>query len=364
MAETKRKKKMNFIIILCGAAALVICAVWAISVYVYNENFGGRFESYEPLMLRMEDFGGLQRTRFRFPSDKGQMLTGYMYSFGEDQKGIIIIAHGFGGGGHNSYMDTADFFARNGYLVFAYDATGNDESEGKGVGGLPQGVIDLDHAISFVEDSGNFPVLPIMLFGHSWGAYSACAVLTRHPEVRAVIACSGFNASPDMFESEGRKEAGDAIALFMPFVKLHEAGKYGKYAGITAMDGFAASDAAVMVVHSKDDDLVPAAIGYDIYNEKYSSDPRFAFILLEDSGHSYVFDDKSYINAFNADFDDWLKTLDYDHLSEKNSERFTADKAEYIHKHLDREQWSHKLDAGLFERFLNFYDEHLKNAAE
>ena len=65
------------------------------------------------------------------------------------------MAHGLGGGGHNSYMDCANYFARHGYYVFAYDATGNDESEGEGVGGLPQGVIDLDYAISFVEQSGN-----------------------------------------------------------------------------------------------------------------------------------------------------------------------------------------------------------------
>lgn len=75
-----------------------------------------------------------------------------MYSVGENQHGIIIMAHGFGGGGHNSYMDCADYFVNHGYLVFAYDATGNDESGGEGVGGLPQGVIDLDYAITFVED--------------------------------------------------------------------------------------------------------------------------------------------------------------------------------------------------------------------
>jgi len=48
-------------------------------------------------------------------------------------------------------MNAADYFARNGYYVFAYDATAMDKSEGEGLGGIPQGVIDLDSAISFVE---------------------------------------------------------------------------------------------------------------------------------------------------------------------------------------------------------------------
>ena len=209
----KSGKKL-WIIIVCAVVLLLVTGIWALTVYIYNENFNRRFQSYEPRMLRLEDFDGLERTRYEFPSDKGQMLAGYLYSFGEGQHGIVIIAHGFGGGGHNSYMDVADYFARNGYLVFAYDATGNDESEGKGVGGLPQGVIDLDHAISFVEESGNFPELPIMLFGHSWGGYSVCSVLSLHPEVKAVIACSGFNSSPDMFEAEGRRRNCSVHAVY------------------------------------------------------------------------------------------------------------------------------------------------------
>lgn len=38
-------------------------------------------------------------------------------------------------------MDCANYFAKNGYYVFAYDATGSGKSDG--VGGVPQGVIDL-----------------------------------------------------------------------------------------------------------------------------------------------------------------------------------------------------------------------------
>ena len=133
-----------FLLVVSIVAVLIIAGDWALSVMVYNENFNLRFESYEPLMLYVDDFDGLQRTKYEFTSNKGQKLVGYLYSSGENQSGIIVMAHGFGGGGHNSYMDCANYFARHGYYVFAYDATGNDESEGEGVGGLPQGVIDLD----------------------------------------------------------------------------------------------------------------------------------------------------------------------------------------------------------------------------
>lgn len=76
-------------------------------------------------------------------------------------------------------------------------------------------MIDLDYSLSFVEDSGNFPNLPIGLFGHSWGAYCDCGVLTYHPEVKAIIACCGTNSSSDIFEIGGKEQAGNFIYAMM-----------------------------------------------------------------------------------------------------------------------------------------------------
>ncbi len=354
------KKKILWIILPC-ILILAVMGWWWFSVRIYNENFDRRFESYEPLLFRTEDFEGLQRTKYEFPSDKGQMLTGYLYSAGEDQKkGLLVIAHGFGAG-HNSYMDCADYFARHGYLVFAYDATGNDESEGSGVGGIPQGPIDLDHAISFLEESGQFPDLPIVLFGHSWGGYSVCSVLTFHPEVRAVIECSGCNRSSDLFEAGGKEQAGSVIYTMMPFIRLHERIKYGRYASNTAMDGFAASGAAVMIVHSEDDDVVPIGYGYDLFYRNYKDDPRFTFLHFDDRGHNYILNNQEYVDEFNAKYEEWRGTLDYDYNAADNKERFAEDRAEYFRANLDREKYSRMLDEELFERFLSFYDEHLSD---
>lgn len=358
----KSKKSVGKILLTIFACiiALMIAGWWALSVMIYDSITNKRFESYEPYTLRIDDFEGLSRKGYEFTSDKGQKLKGYLYSVGEGQHGIIVFAHGFGGGGHNYYMDCVDYFARNGYYVFAYDATACDESEGEGVGGFPQGSADLDHAITFVEESGNFPDLPVGLFGHSWGGYSVCSVLTFHPEVKAVIECSGSNSSSDLFEGGGKHEAGDGIYTMMPFVKLHEWIYYGKYATNTAMDGFAASQAKIMIVHSADDDVVPIEYGLDLYYQTYKNDPRFTFLRLENSGHSSVYNDKTYSNEFNAEFDRWRDALDYDIQASENKERFAKDKADYIHQHLDRARFSHSLDQDLFAKFLAFYDANVK----
>ena len=353
----KRKIAKSVLSVLSIILVAFIALDWIASVVIYNANFNQRFTSYEPTMFRVEDFEGLSRTRHEFKSDKGQTLVGYLYEAGsENKKEIIIMAHGFGGGGHNSYMDVANYFAQHGYLVFAYDATGCDESEGEGVGGLAQGVADLDYAISYVEGSSQIPDLPIGLFGHSWGGYAVSSVLTYHPEVKAVIECSGFNSSSDMFEDTGFQEAGYGIYAMLPFVKLHERLKFGDYSTNCAMDGFAATDADVMVVHSKDDTVVPVKYGYDKYNEEYKDDSRFTFVEFDDRGHNYIFNDKASIDEINKDFDEWLKTLDYDYNSEENKEQFIKDKADFYNEYLDREKWADMLDDDIMEMFLEFYD--------
>lgn len=101
--------------------------------------------------------------------------------------------------------------------------------------------------------------------------------------------------------------AGDVIYAMMPFAKIHEWAKYGKYAANTAMDGFEASEAAIMVAHSEDDDVVPVQYGYDLYYEKCGNNPRFTFLHFEDKGHNDFFFDRndSYKNEFNAKCDKW-----------------------------------------------------------
>ena len=99
MAGKKTKAKIKIVlIILLSIIVLMIAGRWAFCVKMYNDNFNIRGESYEPAMLRVEDFEGLECTEYSFPSDKGQKLAGYLYSNGENQHAIVIFAHGFGDG--------------------------------------------------------------------------------------------------------------------------------------------------------------------------------------------------------------------------------------------------------------------------
>lgn len=278
--------------ILVALLTVVFLALPVLSVLTYESVFGHRYEV--PRVYDVEDFPGLKCTSYDVISDKGQRLDAYNY-YREDQeiKGVVIISHGFGGGGQELFMPFADIFAQNGYYAFAYDCTGYDLSEGNAMGGLAQGVIDLDHVISFVESRDEFKGLPILLFGHSWGGYCVGAVLNLHPEVNAVCELSGFNRSTDLFKSQGLYIVGPVIYPMMPFITIYDDLKFGEAASYTSVAGFANTDAPIMVIHSEDDDVVPIEYGYDVYYEEYGDDPRFTFVRYEDLGHCGFLDEEN-----------------------------------------------------------------------
>ncbi len=346
------KKLITGIIIFLLA---VTAGLAVLSTVIYNQNFNKRFEASEPI-AGPDDFDGLKAERVEFESDKGQKLTGYFYSkeTGNDKEELVIMSHGIGAG-HNYYMPVADYFASKGYLTFAFDDTGCDESEGKGLGGLEQAVIDLDHAITFAEEK--YPEKPIVLFGHSMGGYSVMNVLKYHPEVKAVAECSGFVKATDMFESEGKNQAGPLIYALLPFVKLYDRYLFGEYATADVFDAFEASETPVLVIHSADDEIVPIEYGLDKLQAKYGNDPRFEFIRYEDRGHNNIFTDLTNQDEINEEFREWISSRGYDTEAPENAERLKTDKLDFIHNVMDRKKWFDVIDEEFFEPVIRFYEE-------
>ena len=85
MSKTGEKKRHPVRIVLC--VLLILCVLLLVGFYVmcvsiYNENFNKRFESYEPLLFRVEDFDRLHMEERQFPSDRG-----YNYFFNDMRGG-------------------------------------------------------------------------------------------------------------------------------------------------------------------------------------------------------------------------------------------------------------------------------------
>ena len=349
----KNRAKTITISLAAAIAAATLAASPSIAIQlIYKNVFGKRITAWDTKWYTIEDYPGLKRERHSFFSNDGQILIGYMYYYEEvNQKAVIVLSHGFGGGGQRTYLDCTNYLAKNGFYVFAYDATGNDESEGDGILGFPQGIIDVNNAIDYVEGLDKYKSFPLMLFGHSWGAYSTCNALYFHPEVKAVVALSGFNHSADLIRTHGHIYSNGGEETIMPIIENHEKELFGSMADSTAVRGFDSSNAGVFIVHSGDDNVVPYEAGYKIYYPKYKDNPRFKFVLYENRGHGTVYYSEEGVK-YTREFDKKFKEFEKKKPTEEERIKFFKD-------NVDHSYWIDRLDHDLFNQIIEFYNQYI-----
>lgn len=290
--QNKKKTRRMILAIVIAAVLIGGCiGLYCLAVSIYDGSFNYRCTTNEEIAFDISEFPAMTRQRHTFASNNGQTLVGYLYQQEDtdlQKKAVIVFAHGLGAGGQTGYMDMFDYLTAQGYYVFAYDATANDESEGDVIGGLPQGFIDLDHAIDYAYTIEEIQDLPFVLMGYSWGGLSVANALNYHPEVEAVVSLAGWNKSMNLIDYRGCQMVGGVAKLLLPFASVYEYLMYGDYAFSTAMKGFANSNCDVMIVHGEKDDTIPIEYGYETYYEKYGTDQRFIFKKYTDRDHNLL----------------------------------------------------------------------------
>lgn len=134
-------------------------------------------------------------------------------------KAIVCLVHGHGE--HTGrYAHVGKALNEAGYALFGFDLRGHGQSGG------PRGHFSsLDAALSdihqFIEfQKGNFPDLPIILYGHSLGGMFALAYAIRHgDELQGVIATDAFLRSP-LWDQKAKVALAKALGSLFPRVTL------------------------------------------------------------------------------------------------------------------------------------------------
>ena len=145
------------------------------------------------------DYDGLEAKEFSFISKRGHLLKGNFYSYPDCKPDcLIVFEHGMGNG-HNSYFGEIELLCKNGYLVYSYDHTGCNKSEGEHIHGLSGSLSDLDDCINALVSKG-YTEEQISVIGHSWGGFSSLNILKHHPNLHSVVAMSGFISIPVMHQ--------------------------------------------------------------------------------------------------------------------------------------------------------------------
>lgn len=262
-----------------GAILIVVLfLILGMSFFLYNKAFGSRFEC-DPLVkyYTAEEFG-LEERSVDFYCKKIK-LKGYFYSYTKTNSNkIVIFCHGMWSS-HKAYIQDIEYLCRNGFQVFTYDCIGTDESEGKSIGCLSNGVKSLDAAVNYIKDLNAYS--EISCVGHSWGGYSVLGISKLHEDIKSIVAISPFYSIPKQLQGMLPK----ALWIFIPFVWLFEVLRCGAYALGSVKKGLNNYRGKILIVHSMDDPMVKYETSTKRM-EKSCKNSGVSFLIVEDKLHN------------------------------------------------------------------------------
>ena len=163
----------------------------------------------------------------------------------KDARGVVLFCHG-NGGNISHRIDSLLHFNRMGLATFIFDYRGYGRSEGKP---SEEGTyLDAEAAWGYLVETRQEPPARIVIFGRSLGG-TVAAHLARGRQAGAVVIESAFTSAPDM--------AAKMLPIFP--ARLLCRFDYDTVAYVREVS------CPVLVVHSRDDEMIPLAHGRRIY---------------------------------------------------------------------------------------------------
>ena len=187
----------------------------------------------------------------------GNTLKGYIASPAHP-RAMMLVVHGV-----RSSSDAMDgvvrCFLEKDYAVMCFDGTASGRSGGSGTVGLQQQRYDVRAALEVLKGVPSLARLPLILFGHSAGAYGVAAE-SGTPNVRAVVCVSGFDSPLKTMRYWAEHYAGALSNVEYPFLWLREFIKKGSEATASAAQALRESGVPALVVHGSGDDVIPMEV--------------------------------------------------------------------------------------------------------
>ena len=200
----------------------------------------------------------LTRTTFFFPSGPWK-LQGYFYPCYGTKK-MVVVCHGMHAGA-DDYLPFIAYFVDNGYAVFSYDCQGTYASQGDSTVGMCTPLVNLDHALTYIENDRQLSQYKLYLFGHSWGGYAATSVLSLHKNICGCAAVAPFNSGYALIAEKGEQYAGsltDSLVGSFPkdFLDTYQALLFKDYTKYDAVKGINSTNVPVFIAHGIQDFVI------------------------------------------------------------------------------------------------------------
>ena len=214
-----------------------------------------------------------------FEAADGVRLHGWFVPGHSDR--VLLFFHG-NAGNISHRLESIRQFLQLGLSVFIIDYRGYGQSEGRTT---EQGIYrDAEAAWRHLTETNGTPDGHIIVFGRSMGASAAAYVAARHRPL-ALIVESSFTSVPDIARE------------YYPWLPVRWLSRLRH----SAEDFVRQSNAPVLVIHSRDDEIVPFHHGEAIFAA--ANEPR-TFIEIR-GGHNDAFlrDEQNYLAGLRSFLD-------------------------------------------------------------
>ena len=289
-----------------------------------------------------------QRELFR---SKDHILTGYYFYSGNIIKDkVIIFSCGYGKGCHY-YLDFIHYFTERGYLVFTYDNTATDESDGNGIKGFPQAILDLISAIQFVQKDKVIKEDKLILIGEEMGGYASGALAKDYKGIKKIVMLNAYNSGSDLLKLSGHEWAKENIKPYLKNIDVAQEKAFPIYSRYTVAKSMRNSKGEFLVIQSDNDLLVPMEAGINLFRKKLPNWKRVSYVVLSGRGHDDIYySDEGFMYRKQAmkNYSKVSKLSTRNHVNEENLNALISV--------VDKDVYLDLLDKSLMECIITFIE--------
>jgi len=266
---------------LISVAVVLLVAYWALGtiLYILQPTFlysPVREVSYTPGDL------GLEFENVVFETDDGLKLSGW-YIPADGSELTVLFCHGNGGNMYHR-LDSINIFYKMRLNCFIFDYRGYGNSEGKP---SEEGTyLDAKAAYKWLIEQAKISPDNIILFGRSLGG-SIAAKLATQVEARSLIVESTFTSYVDI----GKQ--------FYPYMPVRWFAKFS----YRTIDYVKDVHCPVMIIHSRNDEVVPFAFGLELYEA--ANEPKEFAEIFGSHNDGFLVSGEIYTKAWTR----WIKFL-------------------------------------------------------
>jgi fermentation-respiration switch protein FrsA (DUF1100 family) len=249
---------------------LVLVAYLMQARMLYLSGVPGRSLDHTPA-----DIGAEYRDEFIETAD-GVRLHGW-YVRGDSDR-VLLFFHG-NAGNVSHRLESIRQFLQLGLSVFIIDYRGYGQSEGRTT---EQGIYrDAEAAWRYLTEIGNTPRERIIVFGRSMGASAAAYLAARHRPLALIIE-SSFTSVPDIAKE------------YYPWLPVRWLSRLRH----SAEDFVREVESPVLVMHSRDDEIVPVRHGQAIFAA--AREPKTFVELRGTHNDAFLRDEQNYLAGLRS----------------------------------------------------------------